>query len=460
VPIRWRLTIWFSLILLAILILSGVLLNVLLQHYLDDEVDNNLITNSARVHGTLHGNINSPLDYNVIHSSLPAVNEFSSPGIYIELLDLSGRAVVKSDNLGALELPVSPVLIDEGAMGLFDIQTVTAADGARVRILVSPMYTQNQTLLLEVGQSLQTVDSMMSQLRFYLAVGILLALSLSGVLGALLVRRTLAPVERITRTARSIEQSPDLNRRVGYKGPMDEIGRLATTFDYMIGRLNKLFESQKRFIADASHELRTPLTVIQGNIGLLKRNFGEEDRQESLRAIESESKRMAKVANDLLFLAEVDSDRARKRDEVSLKEIMREEVNRAQTFAGARKIMINRLEDLCVKGDSYQLKQLLGNLVDNAVKYTPDGGKITLSLFHDNEWARLEVADNGIGIAPEHLPYIFSRFYRVDKARSRATEGSGLGLAIVKGIAEQHGGKVTVTSELGQGSTFTVWLKI
>ena len=139
--IRWRLTIWFSLILLAILILSGVLLNVLLQHYLDQEVDNNLITNSARVHGTLHGNISSPLDYNVIHSSLPPLNDFSSPGIYIQLVDLNGQVVVKSDNLGSLELPLSPTLIEEGAQGLFDIQTVTTTDGARVRILVSPLYT-------------------------------------------------------------------------------------------------------------------------------------------------------------------------------------------------------------------------------------------------------------------------------------------------------------------------------
>lgn len=119
-----------------------------------------------------------------------------------------------------------------------------------------------------------------------------------------------------------------------------------------------------------------------------------------------------------------------------------------------------RLEDLSVKGSAQRLRQLLGNLIDNAIKYTPDRGTISLSLFRDGEWARLEVADTGIGIAPEHLPHIFDRFYRVDKARSRTGGGTGLGLAIAKGIAEQHGGRVLVTSEPGKGSVFTVWLKL
>ena len=117
-------------------------------------------------------------------------------------------------------------------------------------------------------------------------------------------------------------------------------------------------------------------------------------------------------------------------------------------------------EDLSIRGDVYRLSQLLGNLIDNAIKYTPDGGTITLSLFRDGDWARMEVADTGIGIAPEHLSHVFDRFYRVDKARTRGRGGSGLGLAIVRGIAEQHGGKVTVTSDSGKGSTFTVWLKL
>jgi len=231
------------------------------------------------------------------------------------------------------------------------------------------------------------------------------------------------------------------------------------TFDQMIERLHRFFQSQKNFVADASHELRTPLTVIRGNVDLLERNMSEEDRRESLRAIKAESSRMSKVVSDLLLLAEIESGQIEPAERIALKGLVLDEAKRAQPLAGNHKIITGRLEDISITGDAYRLKQLLSNLVNNAIKYTPEGGTITLSLFREGEWACLEVSDTGIGIPPEHLPHMFDRFYRVDKARSRAGGGTGLGLAIVKGIAEQHGGKVSVVSELGKGSTFTALLK-
>jgi signal transduction histidine kinase len=226
----------------------------------------------------------------------------------------------------------------------------------------------------------------------------------------------------------------------------------------MIGHLHRVFESQKNFIADASHDLRGPLTVIRGNLDLLKRNLNNQERQESLRAMEIETDRMGELVNDLLLLAEVESEQMERQGIVSLREILLTGLKRAQQMGGNRKVVIDQQEDLSVRGDVYRLSQLLGNLIDNAIKYTTEGGTITLSLFRDGDWARMEVADTGVGIAPEHLPHVFDRFYRVDKARTRAKGGSGLGLAIVRGIAEQHGGKVTVMSDSGKGSTFTVWL--
>jgi signal transduction histidine kinase len=169
---------------------------------------------------------------------------------------------------------------------------------------------------------------------------------------------------------------------------------------------------------------------------------------------------MVKIVDDLLFLAEVESGQLEQQQKVSLKEIVLGELERAKALAGERKIIVEHKEDLVIKGDAQRLRQLLAHLVDNAIKYTPDHGTITLSSFRNDSWACMEVTDTGIGITPEHLPHIFDRFYRVDKARSRASEGIGLGLAIVKGIAEQHGGKVTVTSQPDKGSTFTVWLKL
>jgi signal transduction histidine kinase len=266
-------------------------------------------------------------------------------------------------------------------------------------------------------------------------------------------------VKKVTATAQDIASSSDLSRRVNYQGPKDEVGELAATFDRMIEQLDRLLQSQRTFVADASHELRGPLTVIRGNLDLLKRNLSEEDRAESTRVLEAEMTRMTRIVNDLLVLAEVESGPLEQQQTVSLKDILLDAQDRALLLAGNRKIAIGRQEDLWVKGDGHKLDQMVNNLVTNAIKYTPDGGTITLSLYQDGDWACLEVADTGIGISAEHLPHIFDRFYRVDKAHSRAGGGTGLGLAIVKGIAQQHGGNVTVTSEPGKGSTFIVRLK-
>jgi heavy metal sensor kinase len=391
---------------------------------------------------------------------LPSINEFAFPGTYIQLIDRNGNVVVKSDNLGEQELPVNPALIEEGFAGNVAIKTVAAGEGARLRIMASPLYLQDQTLLLEVAQSSNYIDSTMSQVRWVLIASVLVALALTTILGGVIVRGALSPVSRITQTAKRIETSPDLSRRVGYSGPMDEIGQLATTFDHMIERLDRAFQSQKKFVADASHELRSPLTVIRGNLDLLRRNLNKGERQESLRALEAETARMAKIVDDLLLLAEVDSGQLPLQEIVTLREILQGELERVRPLAGGRQFVVHRLEDLVVRGDAQRLKRLIGNLVDNAIRYTPENGTITLSLFRDRDWACFEVSDTGMGITPEHLPHIFDRFYRVDTARSRSRGGAGLGLAIVKEIAEQHGGKATVTSEPGKGSIFTVWLKL
>ena len=460
-PIRWRLTLWFALILSAILILSSVALHILLQEYLISHIDGHLRVYSAQVHGTLNTQeIPEPLDYAVIHSKLPPINEFASPGIYIQLVDSSGGVVVKSNNLGEQELPVNPYIISQGFAGNAIIETVAAGDGASIRVMVSPLYMRDLVLLLEVAQSLNHVASTMSQVRWALLASTLVALVLATVSAGAIIKGALSPVSKISRTAKSIEASSDLSQRVGYSGPRDEIGELATTFDHMIEHLDRVFQSQRYFVADASHELRGPLTVIRGNLDLLKRKLDEKERQESLNAMERESIRMSKIADDLLLLAETESGQLKQKRKVSLKEIVLGELERAKSLAIERKIIVDHKENLVVRGDAQRLRQLLANLVDNAIKYTPDHGTITLSLFKDDSWARMEVTDTGIGIAPDHLPHIFDRFYRVDKVRSRTSSGTGLGLAIVKGIAEQHGGKVTVTSRPGKGSTFTVWLKL
>ena len=460
--IRWRLTLWFTLILCAILILSGAVFYLLLQRHLVNQIDGDLRVYSAQVHGTLHSDqVPQPLDFSVIHSSLPPIDEFASPGIYIQLVDSNGNVVVKSNNLGEQELPVDPSLVDRGFEGNVAIETVASGSSASVRIMASPLYLNDQTLLLEVAQSTKQMDTTMSEVRWALLAAVSVAFVLAGVSGWVIVRRALSPVERVTRAAQNIETGSDLSRRVGYSGPADEVGRLAATFDHMIEHLERAFQSQKDFVADASHDLRGPLTATQINLDLLKfDDLNPEERQESLKAIEAETWRMASIVSDLAVLAELESGHLEQQEDVSLKEMLLDTREWASLLAGNRRIVIARQDDVWVRGSTHRLERLLRNLVDNAIKYTPEGGTITLSLFRDGDWACLEVSDTGIGIAPEHLPHIFDRFYRVDEARARGDGGSGLGLAIVRSIAEQHGGRVTVASEPGKGSRFTVWLKL
>lgn len=460
--LRWRITIWFALILAGILGLAGLFTHNLLQNYLRTEINDNLNVALARVHGTLHSDqLPVPIDYNVIHSKLPTVSDFSSPGTYIQLTDQNGVVVVKSDNLGEQQLPIDASLLEQAVAGGVALKTLTATDGSHVRVIVSPLYLQDQTLVLEVGQSLQLVETTMNRIRLALFGGVIASLLMSSILGYFVVRRTLSPVQQITRTARSIEEGSHLGRRVNYRGPKDEVQELATTFDRMIGRLDVAFASQKQFVENASHELRTPLTVIKGNLDLLKRNMSAEDREECLRAIRIETDRMARIADDLLVLAEVEGGQVSRKTRVSLKEVLLDGLSRSQHLAGDRiKVVLGRCEELTVMGDPYRLKQMVGNLADNAVKYTADGGAVSLSMARDGDGVRIDVSDTGEGIAAEHLPHIFERFYRVDKARSRAEGGTGLGLAIVKQIAESLGGRVSVSSEPGKGTTFSAWLPL
>jgi two-component system OmpR family sensor kinase len=455
--IRWRLTLWFALILCIILIIAGAFFYVAFGRYLTAEVASNLKVYSARAVDALAAEeFPQPIDYAAVQSALPS----SADVHFFQLMDSDRNVVVRSESLGENDLPISEEVVDTALKDNNGFAVLSAEGDAGLYIKITTTTLGGQTHFLVVAQSLADTTNTMGRMGFFLLVSILVILILALLSGALLIRRALSPVRRVTATAQSIESSSDLSRRVGYRGPRDEIGQLATTFDRMIERLDSALQAQKNFVADASHELRGPLTVMQGNLDLLKRNLKEEDRRESLRALEAETSRMSKVVSDLLILAELDSGQPERQDAVALRDMLLDAQRRARQLAGNRHIVVGRQEDLRVKGNADKLEQVFSNLVDNAIKYTSDGGTITLSLFRDGDWVCLAVADTGIGVSRQDLPHIFDRFYRVDKARSKASGGTGLGLAIVKGIVERHGGRVTVTSEPGKGSTFTVWLKL
>jgi signal transduction histidine kinase len=238
---------------------------------------------------------------------------------------------------------------------------------------------------------------------------------------------------------------------------MDEIGRLASTFNLMVERLESAIDVQRRFVADTAHELRTPLSTILGNVDLLVR-YGDNPRRRrsSLTSIKREGERTSRLAADLLLLAQADAGQNLELRPLELDEILVEVYEQVQGLTDGVFVLMGQCDPTFVMGDRDRLKQMLLNLVDNALKHTDHGGRVTLSLRTGGGMADLAVTDTGSGIPKKDLPHIFERFYRVQDRTHRGKRSTGLGLAIVKWIAEEHGGNVTVESRVGEGSTFVV----
>jgi heavy metal sensor kinase len=296
-----------------------------------------------------------------------------------------------------------------------------------------------------------------------MALAIPLTLLLAVAVGLFLAGRALDPIDRITRTADQIG-AENLSRRLDLPPSADEVGRLAATFDRMLDRLDRAFRRQRQFTADASHELRTPLAMLisQAEVALGRRRTASE-YQRVLAGVRDDARRMDQLLGELLTLARADAGQELlMREPLDLGDLTTDVVAAMEPLARARgvELRLGPIEAVEVQGDQTRLTQLLVNLVDNGLKYTPAGGPVTVSVERQDGTAVIQVADGGVGIASEHLPHVFERFYRVDAARSRAEGGAGLGLTIGRWIAEAHGGTIRADSELGRGSTFTVHLPL
>jgi signal transduction histidine kinase len=289
------------------------------------------------------------------------------------------------------------------------------------------------------------------------ALGILFVASLG--VGWVISGRVLAPIDRITNVARDI-QATNLSRRIELEGPDDELKRLAETFDGMLGRLDRAFAAQRRFVADASHELRNPLAIVQTNLDVALRPGDENGRiRDAAVVARRATDRMARLVDDLLALARLEGP-SRQRDLLDLDDLVRECCDELRAAAADRDVAIETESGrpVCVVGDREELERALGNLLENAIRHTPAGGRVRLAVRAQDGRAVVTVEDRGPGIAPEHQSRVFDRFYRVDAARSRDAGGTGLGLAIARQIVEGHGGRLQLESEPGHGSTFTIEL--
>jgi len=465
--IRVRLTLWYVFLLAVILLIFAGTLFAVFSFSLYSEVDTRLQLRASEVQSSLATALELQTEPRIFilrggRLTIPSANAFATPGVFVQISSLEGVALSRSENLGTQTLAIDPETFDRVAQGQAAYANLVK-DRIPLRVYVAPLTVRNQVVAaIIVAESLQGVNQTLRRLGVLLIGGIALGLLIASVVGALLAGSALAPIDRITQTAHSIARSNDLARRIEQKPTQDEVGRLAATFNEMLGRIEELFRAQQRFVADVSHELRSPLTAIRGNLDLLRRNMEQdaETREIAIKAIDSEAARMQRLVQDLLLLAQADAGVQIEKHKVELDTLLLDVFRQTRLTAAGIKVSLGAEDQAQVMGDADRLKQLFLNLMDNAIKYTPSGGAVTLSFVREGEWVRVEVRDTGIGIPEKDLPHIFDRFYRVDKARAREKGGTGLGLSICKWIVDQHGGKIQVQSQVGKGTTFTVWLPL
>jgi heavy metal sensor kinase len=451
--VRTRLTLWYSSLLLVILLLIGALSYRVLAWSLTQDLDASLVTFAQVLQEADRWSAPSPED---------ALRDLLGPEMadkLFQLLDPLGRPGRRSSALRQRGLPLSAHARRNAARGLRTFETLVVGADERVRVLTMPVVRAGTVVqLIQVGIPLRRVeDALRRYLQIVLAlvpVGVLLAAA--G--GAVIARAALRPVDEMARAARRITAEA-LNERIAPRGAGDELDYLADTINGMLARLEGAFGQLRRFTADAAHELRTPLTILKGEIEVALR--AERTQAEYRRVLETsleEVDRLIRVAEDLLLLSRAAGATGLRRDRVELEPLVLEALD-AGVRLGARRgvsVSLGGMAPAAVVGDAGALGRALLNLVENAVKYTPPGGRVTLSLERGEGSARIVVEDTGIGIHPADQERIFEPFFR----GAGDKHGSGLGLAIVKGFVEANGGHVHVESLPGQGSSFVVALPL
>lgn len=505
--IQLKLTLWYTALLGATLVIFSGLIYYALSAGLNAQLKADAIVQAGEVSRYLVEQIDAPQLYSTAVTDQDLLRFFPDLFKIIEIpkprvLAGSGDVQIFNKDTGEIFIVTKNFVDRRVPLTESIIIAVRNGDGHFSRAMQEdislliysfPVVTNRGTIGVQILQSLQPTEHMLGNVWRYLLLGTILALVLAALVGAYLAQRALQPLKTITSTAGSISQTGDLGRRLAIADTTSEVGQLATTFNQMLDQIQQLFSTQERLVADVGHELRTPLTSIQGNVEVLQRVIKAQPQssiqtafqgsirdetatatqpdiiietvQETLGEVESEAQRMSMMINDLLLVAQAESGNLVLRKEsvemdTLLLEVYRQthQIVKQDRRDGGLEVRLGSEDQAIVHGDRQRLRQLLLNLTENAVKYTPQAGTITLGLENSNGWVKVSVHDTGIGISEENQQHIFERFYRTDKARSREMGGSGLGLNIVQWIAQAHDGYITVESKPQVGSTFTVWL--
>ena len=458
--LRFRMTAWYAGLLASALVILGASVYVGLQRYMDWTLRKMLAAQCRTIGTELLWQIpKQPAGW-----LADDLNEDYAPDINGSFLRITreGGGVVylsgapKSGAFDPVRIPLPrdkekdslrKVRVQGGQMLLIDAMSFTTPDGSR--------------FVVESGAPYQQVDTVMHGLLLILAVyvPILMLLAVGG--GYWLMRRSLRPVDEITQRAEGIT-STNLSERLPVIQTGDELERLSAALNRMIARLENAFEHINRFSADASHELRTPLTILQLELeSMAQSQRSNPALADQIGSALEETQRMSRIVENLLTISRMDAGEVKmEKAAVDLGDLAASTAEAMTLLADEKSIALHCevAEVVWVEGDRSRLQQAVVNLIDNAIKYTQDGGEVELKVSREAGAAVLEVTDNGAGIAAHALPHVFERFYRADKARSRASGGAGLGLSIVKAICAAHGAEVKVSSEEGRGSRFRVEL--
>lgn len=461
-PLRVRLTLWYGTALALVLIIFSVALYAMTARNLRDTVDESLEDTAMTAVRSLEERGFLPLiNEEELLSQFPELTRIDK---FFQIFSPSGTITIRSPNIKQHEVPLSRTALDAAFAGQKIFESAKYPKEPPLRLISVPIvYRGNLLYIVQVGTSMESVGETLQRFLVLLVVAIPIALAVSLAGGWFLAGRALRPVDKITLAAQRIAAG-DLSQRLSMPAAHDEIGRLAATFNNMIGRLDTSFRQIRQFTSDASHELRTPLTVMKGETDLvLRRPRLLDDYKSVLESNLEEIDRMTRIVDELLFLSRADMGEVRVESLPVAMESLVEDIHRqAKLLAQDRNIevLLGTVMPVVVQGDDLRLRELLLNLVENAMKYSYPGGKVEIALLNDGREARLSVTDHGIGIAPADHKKIFQRFFRTDVARGHTKKGTGLGLAICAWIAELHKGRVEVKSALGQGSTFTVVLPL
>jgi two-component system, OmpR family, sensor kinase len=447
--IRWRLTLGIAAALLLTVIAIIVTLRVSLQSRLQSDLDRELARDMQQV--SQQAAAAGALDNEHLQQAV-------APGLFVAVIrDANGNLLAATPRLdpGAFALSQSEI-------GMARQGTVTrqfSVGGNTFRVLSGPIFINGQLAgIAQVGEDAGHVQEFINTLGLTLLAETAAGAVLAVAIGYLLARSALKPIADVVETASEIGGS-HLERRLNAHGKAPELQRLADTFDAMLDRLSEAFQQQRNFVQDVSHELRTPLAALRGNIDVMLMET-QHDRQtiETLQRMSAELDRLIRLASNLLYMAHADAGRPIDFRPVELDALCLEVVHQTIHLRPGTKIRLDEVDQVSVSGDRDLLKQMLLNLADNALKYTSEGSEVAVRLRQHDEWASIEVTDSGPGIPPEELPRIFERQYRGSNRNGRSGSGAGIGLAISQWIARVHGGRIDVTSMLGTGSTFTVFL--